>query len=79
MRGYWYDVGGVRTARASVAKLAGGFQRLMGGQGDATLVAVAAEYSDRRERAGEALERFLTSYPVFIHPSRLIARGELPE
>ena len=64
----WYDIGGWLTARPVLAKAFAALNRLSGGAGDATLVAVAADYPLRPDRARSRLRAFLAAHEKLAAP-----------
>jgi exosortase A len=72
----WYDIGGRVAVRPLVAKAYGALNRLQGGSGDASLVAVAAGFPLRPEQARERLRAFLAAHPALIEPRGAVRVGE---
>ncbi len=55
----WYLVGDQHTANPYIAKLLEAKSRLLGRQGEAALIAVAAPYEENKEAAARVLTRFI--------------------
>jgi EpsI family protein len=55
----WYLVGDQHTANPYIAKLLEAKSRLLGRQGEAALIAVAAPYDENKETAALVLTRFI--------------------
>jgi exosortase A len=72
----WYDIGGRITASPVVAKAYGALNRLLGGSGDASLVAIAADYPLRPEQAREQLRAFLAAHPGLPEGRGAVRVGE---
>jgi len=68
----WYDIGGWQTTSPALAKGYAVVNRLTGRPGDATLVAIASEYTLEPSEARSRLERFLAQYPQMLAPRGLI-------
>lgn len=68
----WYDIGGWQTAHAGMAKGLAAVRRLGGRPGDATLVAVGAEYDTNADAARDRLRAFLEAHPGVLAPRGLV-------
>jgi hypothetical protein len=68
----WFDIGGWQTNSAAVAKGIAALKRLSARSGDATLVALAAEYDTDPAAAVDRLEAFLVAHPEIRAPRGLL-------
>jgi exosortase A len=71
----WYDIGGWTTGRPVLAKGFAAVNRLLGRPGDATLVAVAADFDLRPEQARERIRAFLKTHPEVAEARGLVTVG----
>jgi exosortase A len=71
----WYIIGGWATGRPVLAKGFTAVNRLIGRPGDATLVAVAADYDLRPEQARQRIRAFLKAHPEVAEARGLVNVG----